>query len=330
MNESGPIIVGAASLASAAAVVVLLRFRDRLPLASTNARTLHSTPVPRVGGLALWIGWVPFALVAPASDSMSVAVWGIPWLLLAVVSFLDDRQGVAVAPRLAMHALAAGWFACALVGLPESLASAALVVAIAFAAAWSGNLFNFMDGSDGLAVTMALVGFAAFGAVLLHKGLPAESPLALAAATLPVLAVNRPPARMFLGDVGAVPLGFLAAAMGAGGVVDGGWPWWFPVLVFLPFIADASVTLARRMLAGERFWQPHKSHYYQRLHRMGAGHAGTLAVYTALILGTAGTAVACACVKPGWGIPALAAWSAVTALLFAGIDYHWRRTASHP
>ncbi len=329
MNGAGLVIMGAAALASAAAIAVLLHFRDRLPVASTNARTLHSTPVPRVGGLALWVGWAPLAWITPAPDAMSIAVWGIPWLLLVIVSLLDDSRGVAVAPRLAMHALAAGWFACALVGLPVSLASGALVVAIAFTAAWSGNLFNFMDGSDGLAATMALVGFVAFGALLLHKGLPAYSPLALAAATVPFLVVNRPPARMFLGDVGAVPLGFLAAAMGAGGVVDGGWDWWFPVLVFLPFIADASVTLVRRILAGERFWQPHKSHYYQRLHRMGAGHAGTLAVYTALILGTAGTAVACACVRPGWGIPALAGWSAVTAVLFAAIDYHWHRTTAH-
>jgi hypothetical protein len=94
--------------------------------------------------------------------------------------------------------------------------------------------------------------------------------------------------------------------------------------VFLPFVADATVTLARRVLGGEPFWLAHKSHYYQRLHRMGAGHRGTLAAWGALMAGTAGTAVACACVAPELGVPALAAWCGVCAALFAAIDYHWR------
>ncbi len=152
-------------------------------------------------------------------------------------------------------------------------------------------------------------------------------PLALAAACIPVLAVNRPPARIFLGDVGAVPLGFLAAALGIGGIAGGVWPVWFPVLVFLPFAADATATLCRRVMARERFWESHRSHYYQRLHRLGAGHAGTLAVWAALMAGTALTAVFCACIAPEWGAAALAAWCAVHAVLFAGIDYHWRRSA---
>jgi len=144
---------------------------------------------------------------------------------------------------------------------------------------------------------------------------------------IPVLFVNRPPARMFLGDVGAVPLGFLAAAFGIAGVAGGQWPLWFPVLVFLPFIADATVTLARRVVARERFWQSHRSHYYQRLHQLGAGHSGTLAAWAALMAGSAGTAVACACLSPSWGPVALAAWCIVHAGAFAAIDYHWRRSA---
>ena len=76
---------------------------------------------------------------------------------------------------------------------------------------------------------------------------------------------------MFLGDVGAVPLGFFAAAFGIAGVAGGAWEPWFPLLVFLPFIADASATLARRIAARERFWESHKSHHYQRLHQLGAG-----------------------------------------------------------
>jgi UDP-N-acetylmuramyl pentapeptide phosphotransferase/UDP-N-acetylglucosamine-1-phosphate transferase len=142
-----------------------------------------------------------------------------------------------------------------------------------------------------------------------------------------VLAVNLPPARIFLGDVGAVPLGFLAAALGIGGIAGGLWPVWFPVLVFLPFVADATATLARRVVARERFWESHRSHYYQRLHQLGAGHGGTLAVWVALMAGTALTAVVCACAAPEWGTAALLAWCVAHAVLFAAIDYHWRRNA---
>ena len=313
----------AAAALAAMAMALLLGFRGRLPVAQRNARSLHTAPIPRVGGLAIWAGWIPVACLVPAPPAMGIATWGVPWALLFAVSLRDDMRGVAIAPRLAVHGIAACWFAWASAPfLPGStLLSMALV---ALVAAWSLNLYNFMDGSDGLAAAMSVAGFAAMGAVLLWHRMPAEAPLALAAATIPVLLVNRPPARIFLGDVGAVPLGFLAAALGIGGVGAGAWGAWFPVLVFLPFIADASVTLGRRALRGERFWEGHKTHYYQRLHQMGAGHAGTLAVYGALMAGTAGTAVACACLKPAWGGPALAAWCAVCALLFAAIDYHWR------
>jgi len=174
---------------------------------------------------------------------------------------------------------------------------------------------------------MVPVGFTAYGIVLLCRGEAPALPLILAATMIPLLFVNRPPARMFLGDVGAVPLGFLAAAFGISGVAGGAWPAWFPLLVFLPFIADASVTLVRRMLAGERFWQSHRSHYYQRLHQLGAGHGGTLAAWGALMAGSAGTAVACACLFPSWGPAALGAWCIVHAGAFAAIDYHWRRSA---
>ena len=109
------------------------------------------------------------------------------------------------------------------------------------------------------------------------------------------------------------------------GAAAGIWPAWFPVLVFLPFLADASVTLAKRALAGERVWEAHRSHYYQRLVRAGFGHRGTLAVYGALMVGCGATAVACAAWRPGAGPLALAAWVAIVALVFGGIDYHWRQ-----
>ena len=88
-----------------------------------------------------------------------------------------------------------------------------------------------------------------------------------------------------MGDIGAVPLGFLAALLGLAGWGAGTWPAWFPLLVFLPFVADASVTLAARAWRRERVWEAHRSHHYQRLHQLGAGHRGTLLVYGVLMAG---------------------------------------------
>jgi UDP-N-acetylmuramyl pentapeptide phosphotransferase/UDP-N-acetylglucosamine-1-phosphate transferase len=135
---------------------------------------------------------------------------------------------------------------------------------------------------------------------------------------------------MFLGDVGAVPLGFLAAVFGVAGVAARWWPAWFPLLVFLPFIADATLTLARRARRRERLWEGHRSHFYQRLHQLGAGHGGTLAIYASAMVGTASTAVGCRLRAPAAGWWALAAWIAVVLMLFATIDYHWRKKTNIP
>jgi UDP-GlcNAc:undecaprenyl-phosphate/decaprenyl-phosphate GlcNAc-1-phosphate transferase len=227
-----------------------------------------------------------------------------------------------------VHGLAALWAAVALAWAPGAfIGNGVLAIVLALVVAWATNLYNFMDGSDGLAATMGAVGFAAYGIVALAGDAPsAAAPLfALTAALVPFLAVNRPPARMFLGDVGAVPLGFLAAAFGIAGVREGLWAPWFPLLVFLPFVADASLTLAIRIARRERWWEGHRVHYYQRLARLGAGHAGTLRVFAALIAGSASSAVACALIAPRAGWWALAAWLAIVLIVFARIDYHWRK-----
>ena len=107
--------------------------------------------------------------------------------------------------------------------------------------------------------------------------------LAVAAAAAGFLLHNFHPARIFLGDAGAVPLGFLAATFGVIGWLQHDWPWWFPLLVFSPFIVDASVTLTRRLLSGVRVWEAHRDHYYQRLVQLGLGHRGTALAEYALM-----------------------------------------------
>jgi UDP-N-acetylmuramyl pentapeptide phosphotransferase/UDP-N-acetylglucosamine-1-phosphate transferase len=216
----------------------------------------------------------------------------------------------------------------ALPGVVPGVAWLVALVVVALVLAWSANLYNFMDGSDGLAGAMALVGFGALAIAASDDRALRIAAVALSCAAIPFLAVNRPPARVFMGDVGAVPAGFMAALLGLAGVLRGDWPAWFPVLVFLPFVADATTTLARRALSGERPWEAHRDHYYQRFHQLGAGHRGTLLLHAAAMVATAGTALVCRALAPHAGGLALLAWCAAYAMLFMAIDYHWRRRPS--
>lgn len=314
---SGASAAVVAAVLSALTVGLLLRWAHRLPGDEPNARSLHRQPVPRVGGIAVWAGYVPAMWAggyAPPADVLGWVALGT----VAAVSLADDRRGVPAAVRLAVHVGAAALVAVALVGTSGALA----VVLATLAIAWSANLYNFMDGSDGLAGAMAVCGFGTLAAGAAIAGAPAGPLVVVAAATLPFLCVNWPPARMFMGDVGSVPLGFLAAASSVAGCATDLWPAWFPLLAFLPFVVDATATLGRRLLRRERVWQAHRSHYYQRFHQLGAGHRGTLAAALALFAGTGGSAVVTRVVDgPGWVVAAV--WLALIATLFAAIDYHW-------
>ena len=215
-------------------------------------------------------------------------------------------------------------------GMAEGMSAQRVLMLIGtvLAIVWSANLFNFMDGNDGLAAVMSMCGFGAFGVAAAWAGTNADVFFALAASTLVFLCVNVPPARTFMGDGGSVGLGFLAAAFGFYGIRAEMWPSWFPLLVFLPFAADATVTVLRRLARGDHLFEAHRTHYYQRLHQMGSGHRGTLLFYAVLIVGTAASALFTLAVSPGFGWSVLAAWAVAIGVLFAGIDYHWRRRTS--
>jgi UDP-GlcNAc:undecaprenyl-phosphate GlcNAc-1-phosphate transferase len=253
----------------------------RIALDKPNERSLHATPVPRTGGIGLLLGIA--AAWAAIGPQLPWPFWGALALLISI-SLLDDVRGLSAAVRLAAHLLAAALAALALFGLSESML---LLAAAVLAIGWMCNLYNFMDGSDGLAGGMAVSGFLAYAiaAWLAGSAQFAMLNLAVAAAAAGFLLHNFHPARIFLGDAGAVPLGFLAAAFGIIGWQQGDWIWWFPLLVFSPFIVDASATLLRRLLAGARVWEAHRDHYYQRLVQLGLGHRGTaLAEYALMSL----------------------------------------------
>jgi len=320
--------IAAAVAVAGGATWVLLRMRGRLPHAARNSRSLHRDPVPRVGGLAIWAGALPVALAAPPGIPGAFGIWLSCVLVVGLVSLRDDWRGVSPARRFAVHIGAAAALAAAILSAQPAPNFLILLLCGTAIMVWGANLYNFMDGNDGLAGSMTVSGFTAYAIAAWMNGTSALTYAALAAAAFPLLWINWPPAKMFLGDIGAVPLGFLASSFGFAGVVGDAWPAWFPLIVFLPFAADATVTLLRRLFRGEMVWEAHNTHYYQRLNRLGAGHRGTLAVYAAWMLGTSGTAVVCLAYAPGLGWLALVAWCGAGAVLFLAIDYHWRHHAT--
>jgi UDP-N-acetylmuramyl pentapeptide phosphotransferase/UDP-N-acetylglucosamine-1-phosphate transferase len=206
-------------------------------------------------------------------------------LLVALVSLVDDWLSIHFGVRIVVHFTAAGllvWdgFWLQSITLPgETWAlSGLLVIGLSLPfIVWMVNLYNFMDGMDGFAGGMTVIGFGTFGMLGWLAGAELFSALSLlvAAAAAGFLLFNFPPARIFMGDVGSSFLGFLAAAFMLWADRDGVFPLWIGVLVFSPFIVDASVTLITRILKRERFWEAHKTHYYQRLVQLGWGHRRT-------------------------------------------------------
>lgn len=275
-----------AMLASAATIHLMLRFRLHGALDEPNQRSLHDRPVPRAGGSGILVA-TAIGLVAAGGAGLASALA----FALAAVSAADDQFDLPIPVRILAHALAAlGLWAGG--GLPVVSWPAALLAVIAVV--WMTNLYNFMDGADGLAGGMALFGFAAYAYAGFEGGdrqLGAYC-ACIAAGAAGFLLFNFHPARIFMGDVGSIPLGFLAAALGLEGLRRDLWPLWFPIMVFSPFIVDASATLLRRLLKGERIWQAHREHYYQVMVRSGLGHRATALIWYALMAAVGASACA--------------------------------------
>jgi len=286
-----------------------------------NDRSLHESPVPRTGGLGLHAGVLLAAGIA--APGLSAALW-IAFGVLLLVSFLDDARGVPASWRLVAHVAVSALFAAAV--LPPDHGPFVIAVAT-LAIAWMVNLYNFMDGADGLAGGMALIGFSCYGVAAWLAGSTAFALLnfSIAAAAAGFLFFNFHPARIFMGDAGAVPLGFLAAALGLIGWIQRDWTWWFPLLVFSPFIVDATVTLALRLARRDKVWQAHRNHYYQRLVRMGWGHRQTALAEYGLMLACGAAALAALAMTAMAQIVILATAAIVYVALIALIEQRWRQ-----
>ena len=267
-------------------------------------RSLHSQPVPRSGGVAIVLSILLAGGVLCALYGQIPV--GFPWLvtallLVAGVGFVDDRRSLSPLLRLFVHGAAGvlvlmggfvfenwelpGWVFI----WPRELG----VVATWLFVVWMINLYNFMDGMDGFAGGMTCIGFGSFALIGGFAGhtLFALLSLVIAAAALGFLCFNFPPARIFMGDAGAYSLGLLAAGFTLWGMRDGLFPFWIPVLIFSPFIADATITLIRRALRGVPVWKAHRTHVYQRLVQAGFGHRKTVLWEYALMSGCATAAV---------------------------------------
>ena len=307
------------ALASAVATRLLIRvLRKRAILDHPNERSNHAIPTPRGGGLAV----VPIALVAWAAnasglDSGVLIVLGGAWAL-AVLSWIDDLRSLPELLRLAVQAVvvatAAHWLSAQGPVFQGLLPTWLDTVAAALLWLWFVNLFNFMDGIDGLAgvetisicVGLAVLGvFAAEGAPLVWFA------VTLAGATAGFLVWNWHPARIFLGDVGSIPLGFMLGFLILSLAARGYWA----AALILPsyYLADATITLMRRILRGEKFWRAHSQHFYQQAVRGGRSHAkvGAAVIVANLVL------IALAVVSLYWPLPALAGAVLTVAALLA-------------
>jgi UDP-N-acetylmuramyl pentapeptide phosphotransferase/UDP-N-acetylglucosamine-1-phosphate transferase len=307
-----------------------------------NARSLHRTPTPRSGGLGLLAGLLAAALAWALTAPMPPAlVWmAVALLVVAGVSLWDDFGHVSRRLRFAAHGVAGvlllagglSWDGLDLPGVSSPFPRPLAIVLTLGFVVWMVNLFNFMDGMDGFAGGMAVIGFLALTLLGWRAGDPQFALAAglVATAAGGFLVFNFPPARIFLGDVGSSSLGLLAAALSLWGAQRALFPLWVAGLAFSPFIVDATWTLLRRLANGERIWEAHRSHHYQRLVLAGWGHRKTV-LRAYLLMVAAG---ACAVAAPRlshadqWFL--LGAWAALYLLIHYRVRLVERQAAAPP
>jgi Fuc2NAc and GlcNAc transferase len=298
-----------------------------------NTRSSHVSPTPRGGGLAIVAAFFGAALILFVEKRSGI---GTTLALIgggggiAVIGFLDDHRQLSAKLRLAVH-VGAAIFVVMLLGVPTGQHSPAWPVKAVwieyplavFVFAWSTNLFNFMDGIDGIAGSEAV--FVSGAGALLNwlnggDGDLTVTMLCVSAASLGFLAWNWPPARIFMGDVGSGFLGFTLTTLALIASRHSAIPlavW--PILAGV-FLVDATVTLIRRICRGDRWMEPHRTHAYQYLARRLGSHRTVTAIMIAINVGWLLPWAYCANEFPGEGwLCAAAALSPIVCLaLLAG------------
>jgi Fuc2NAc and GlcNAc transferase len=261
-----------------------------------NSRSSHAAPTPRGGGLAIAVSFLAASMLLRFLDLLdlktmlaTVAGGAIAW-----IGFLDDRRQLSARARFAVHLGAAIIAVAILGGIPAEIASqfglneywVGAVVGVVVLA-WATNLFNFMDGIDGLAGTEAIFISVAGALLSLHGADPgmAVAWLCLSAATLGFLPWNWPPARLFMGDVGSGFLGFTLTVLAIATSRRGNIPVEVWAILGGVFLVDASVTLVRRMARGDHWFEAHRMHAYQLLALKWRGHLPVTLLVSAINVG---------------------------------------------
>lgn len=256
-----------------------------------NERSSHSVPTPRGGGVAIVLSFLLALLLSwgmGLTDTRVMLALLLSGGWIALVGFIDDHRHVPARWRLLGHFLGAAFLLYMLGGLPAlSFAGARWDLGLfgsllaLFYLVWLLNLYNFMDGIDGIASLEAITvcGGAALCCWLAGAGAAAWLPLLLAAATAGFLAWNYPPARIFMGDAGSGFLGIMLGGLSLQAAWQAPQLFWSWLILLGAFVVDATWTLARRLLRGERVHEAHRSHAYQRAsRRLGQHRAISLSV----------------------------------------------------
>ncbi len=303
-------------------IPILKRFRvfDR-----PNERSSHKVSTPRGGGVLVVAAVLLVWLVSWSAGNASVLVTAATFKtmvvaagLLAAISWIDDLRGLPALVRLLAHGAAAAallwsWPADTMVFqglLPlwvDRLFAGLLLV-------WFINLYNFMDGIDGLTAAQTLfMGLGLAGLFSLGSGetVTPRLALALAGAAFGFWVWNREPARVFLGDVGSIPLGFLLGGLLLLAAAHGAWA--SALILPLYYLADSGITLTRRLLRGERIWQAHREHFYQRPIQAGCSHRRVVAAVA--LCNLALLVLSMTALLPGFAPASLIAAVGVVALL---------------
>jgi len=298
-----------------------------------NERSSHDTPTPRGGGIGLMTALLPAWIAGAflfAPGPLTTADWLLPLAAaaLAGVSWIDDLRDLGALPRLAAQFAAAIAGVLVLPGLvfqclfPPWLDATLAVIGWV----WFVNLFNFMDGIDGISGVESIAiaaGVVLTGVVLslVPGGMTAQA-LAVAAATAGFLAWNWHPAKIFLGDIGSVGLGYLLAWLLLALAAMGEWE--AALILPLYYLADATITLLRRLARKEKVWQAHREHYYQQAVQNGRSHARVSAAVATTNLALVALALAAAATPDGVFFPVILIFGA--AVLVVGLLGWMRRT----
>ncbi len=273
------------------------KVRERLLAASIldnpNERSMHSAPVPRGGGIAIWLTVFPIWMLYDifTGQFLNHICLMIGAAALIIVSWLDDKKSLPARERFMVHLLAV---ALGLISLPidHFVFQGALPlwldrVVAGFAWLWFINLTNFMDGIDGISGAQTVhIGLSFIIIALVSTTMPHTNFIiaaSVAGAAIGFLIWNWHPAKLFMGDVGSIPLGYLLGFLMMMLAVRG----YLGIALTLPlyYVADASITLIRRMLEKKKFWEAHREHFYQQA-ALGAG--SPIPVVRAIIIANIG------------------------------------------